>query len=95
MYLYYLWIYIYIYIQGGTELFPRQNFNPRIDASHTILAYSLDCQKRHEGKYEATFFDHFSAGNMEQVPRYDIESWLKGMLPMNTTFCQDLVCYCI
>lgn len=57
MYLYVsiLFMNIYIYIQGGTELFPRQNFNPRIDASHTILTYSLDCQKRHEGKYKATF----------------------------------------
>ena len=55
----YMYMYLYIYIQGGTELFPRQNFNPRIDASHKILTYSLDCRKCHEGKYDATFFDHF------------------------------------
>ena len=49
----------------------RKDFNPRIDASHKVLAYSLDCQKRHEGKYEAPFFP-FLAGNMEQVSRYDM-----------------------
>ena len=38
-----------------------------------------------KGNTMRLFLTIFAAGNMEQVPRYDIKNGLKNM-PMNTTF---------